>query len=188
MDARTTERARRESTALSSDSAATAVSNVREFKDEGCSARIDQRFDPVIVASFYGAITKKLMLEFSAWFRAYLMSLRPGTKFVMINDPRGVPSHSPVIRKIAVEEMGKLKTLMELHSLENIMIIDNTLLRGAITALSWLTGNRAHCAVKDMPEAITTASQALTRAGLPVPAGLHALSQEIPLPVLKKIG
>jgi hypothetical protein len=164
------------------------VSSVRELKDQGCSVLIDARFDPVLVASFYGMITPKLILEFSAWFRGYLTSLRPGTKYVMINDPRGVPSHSPMIRKIAGEEMKKLRTHMELHGLENIMIIDNALLRGAFTALSWLTGDRSHCAVKDMPEAITTALQALTRAGLPWPAGLDARWYESPRTVLKKIG
>jgi hypothetical protein len=164
------------------------VPNVRELKDQGCSALIDERFDPLIVASFYGLITPKLILEFSAWFRGYLTSLRPGTKFVMVNDPRGVPSHSPVVRKIAGEEMKKLRTQMELHSLQNIMIIDNTLLRGALTALSWLTGDRTHCAVKDMPEAIRTALEALTRAGLPVPDGVDAMSYEVPLPALKKVG
>jgi hypothetical protein len=164
------------------------MSNVRELKDQGCSALIDERFDPVIVASFYGVITPKLLRDFSVWFRGYLASLRPGTKFVMINDPRGVPAHAPVLRKIAVEEIRKLRVLMELHALENIMIIDNTLLRGAITALYWLTDNKVHCAVKDMPEAIATALEAMTRAGLPVPAGLDAMSYEIPLPMLKKIG
>jgi hypothetical protein len=162
------------------------VSKVRELKDQGGSVLIDERFDPLIVASFYGVITPKLITEFSGWFRGYLMALRPHTKFVMINDPRGVPSHSPVIRKIAVEEMKKLRAMIELHSLENIMIIDNTLLRGAITALNWLTGNRAHCVVKDMPEAITTAVQALIRAGFPVPDGLDPLRYEVPLPALQK--
>ena len=161
--------------------------NVLELKDHGCSLLIDQRCDPVIIASFYGIITPKLLLEFSAWFRGYLMALRPGTKFVLINDPRGVSSHSPVIRKIAVGEMKKLRTLMELHSQENIMIIDNTLLRGAVTALSWLTGNKAHHAVKDLPEAIEVASEALTRAGLPIPVGLDALSREARLRVPKKV-
>jgi hypothetical protein len=161
------------------------VAKVRVLEDDGCSTVIDQSFDPVIIVSFHGVITKKLLLEFVAWYREYLASLRPGNKFVMINDPRGVPSHSPTLRKIATEEMKKLAAVRHLHSLQNILIIDNALLRGAITALGWIANNDVGHPVKDMQDAIATALEALTEAGLPLPDGLDPASYRAPLPTKK---
>jgi hypothetical protein len=163
------------------------VSKVRMLTDDGCSVLIDETFSPVVIVSFYGVITKKLLLEFVAWYREYLGSLRPSQKFVMINDPRGVPTHSPTLRKIAAEEMQKFAASMKMHNLHNILIIDNALLRGAITAIGWLINKDVGYAARDMHDAITVALRALTSAGLPLPVGLEATSYRAPRPALNKL-
>lgn len=164
------------------------MSKVRILQDQDCTALIDQRFERVVIVSFCGAVSEKLLREFVAWYRGHILSCRAGAEFVMINDPSRVSRHLPGNRKVAADELKKLGPLMERYSLENILIVDNALLRGALTALGWLTGTKkVGTPVKDMPEAIATALRALTRVGLPVPAGLDA-SYQAPLSELKKAG
>jgi hypothetical protein len=62
------------------------------------------------------------------------------------------------------------------------LIVDRAVVRGALTAIGWLTNDKVGLPVKDMHEAITTADQALTRAGLRMPAGLDAARYRAPLP------
>ena len=162
------------------------MSKVQKLQDQGCIVLVDQRFEPVIIVSFCGAVSEKLLREFIAWYRGYLMSLQAGGKFVMINDPSRVTVHLPGNRKVGAEELKKLSPLMELHQLDNILVIDNALLRGALTAVGWLLGSKkVGTLVKDMPEAITTALRALTSRGLAVPAGLD-VNYQAQLPAVQK--
>jgi hypothetical protein len=148
---------------------------------------IDARFPPVIIRSYIGTTTEKMVRESGAWIGKYLSSLRSSAKIVLITDTRAVLTTDPKMRKIAAEEAKKLEPLMRAHEVESIVIINSVMLRCAITAISWLTSLNLSPA-KDPEDAFRLASESLARVGQTLPLGLMSTTYRIPTTPMSKAG
>jgi hypothetical protein len=69
----------------------------------------------MVVCTYFGLTTEKLVRESSAWLSPYMSSLPSNAKLVLVSDTRAVPTSDSKVRKIASEEFKKLEPLMRAH-------------------------------------------------------------------------
>ncbi len=142
------------------------------------SARLtfDDRFLPVVVVTFSGTNN----LEACRWFAArhtevMRAALNGGERIVLITDARRVVRPSPEVRRFFAEWSSSIPPELHAVSLGSVSVVDNPPLRGALTAVSWISARaRKVVAVPTMEEAVALAFELLDAAGVPRPVGLRA--------------
>jgi hypothetical protein len=164
------------------------MSEVREFRDGEASVVLDARFPAMVVSTYFGLTTEKLVRESSAWLGKYMSGMPNNAKLVMVSDTRAVPTSDSKVRKIASEEFKKLEPLMRGHDVEIIIIVNNGMLRGAITAISWLTSSRMLVPAKDLEDAFRLAGESLAKVGKALPLGLTGATYRVPTTAARKTG
>jgi hypothetical protein len=147
------------------------MSEVREFRDRGSSMVFDDTFFPVIIRTYSGVTTERLVRETIAWLGEYLTKLPKQPKVVLISDTREVPSTDPKGRKFAAESSKTLEPHMRAHNVDAIVILTNPVLRGAIRAICWISDLKLMPA-KDLGDALRLAAESLAKVGRTLPFGL----------------
>lgn len=149
------------------------MDEVREFRDGASSMVFDASFLPVIIRTYYGSTTEKLVRESVAWLNEYLASVPRRARIVLISDTSALTATDPKSRKAAAEFSKAFEHQMRAHNVEIVVILSNPVLRGAIKAISWLTGMNLAPA-KDLEDALRLASESLAKVGERLPFGLTA--------------
>lgn len=149
------------------------MGDVREFRDGASSMVFDASFMPVIIRTYFGSTTEKLVRESVAWLNEYLASVPRHPRIVLISDASGVTATDPKGRKVAAELSKALEPQMRAHNVEVVVILGNPVLRGAIKAISWITGLNLAPA-KDFEDALCLARESLAKVGGTLPFGLTA--------------
>lgn len=160
---------------------------VREFRDGGASIVMDASFLPVMINTYSGVTTEKLLRESCAWMNEYLSKQLRHPKIVAIADTRTVTTTDSKIRKVAAEESKKLEAQMLAHNVETIVILDNAILRGAIKAVGWITSLKLKPA-KNLEEALRFADESLASVGQTLPNGLRAATYRAPTARMRNSG
>ncbi len=146
--------------------------------EAGDLIRLDASFFPVVVTTWYGATTERAIREYYRWVRQMgARAKAERTQMVNITDAGlgGVPT-APVRRLISdlTKELDQDGFRAFMHS---ITVIDNVLVRGALTAIAWVHGDLNTPTVATRIEALERAAAILKPFGVEVPGLVRGLSE-----------
>jgi hypothetical protein len=143
----------------------------RSFASTGGSLVVDDRYFPLILSRWSGEITMEVIQQHIAFLTGMLDRARAeGLLVAEVSDGREAERPPATMRKLLAERVEDLfgrypEMLRPTH-----VVIDNPVLRGVLTAMSWLTRQPLEIrAYRTLPEAI--------RAGL---AQLHESARGTP--------
>jgi hypothetical protein len=154
---------------------------IQIFESDGCAVACDSRHLPVVFATWFGTSDEALVDRYFAWSGALNERLyRIGQRFVSITDTLEAQRPSPMVRKHISELTKAQPEWVEALTVANFIVLDNPVMRGTITALSWLIPDLRVTPVGTLIEAIERAHRALAEAGVPPPLALSAQSYRRP--------
>jgi hypothetical protein len=131
----------------------------------------DDRYGPLLVTTFIGVID----LEAARWFeevhtRAILRQVALGRRVVSVNDSTQTGSPTPELRKFWSEMAERTSPTVLTAMLGTFVVLDSALMRGALTAISWLSPVlRDIESFATLPLALKAGTERLAAAGTPVP-------------------
>lgn len=142
------------------------------FEDGESVIAIDERYAPVYLAAWYGAPTERTAREYFGWTTRVVeegIRLRRKTVIVVDSEHAGRPNAN--VRSLMAELSEAVPRSSEYLTV--FVALPNPLVRGALTAMQWLTRKVwPYTAVASRTEAITRALDTLRAAGVPAPVGL----------------
>lgn len=139
------------------------------------AAFIDARYAPLIVSCFVGDVD----LAVGKWYEDNLAEVilgetAGGRRVVNVNDASRSIRTSPDMRKFWAEMSERNSEMMAERTLGNIIVVTNPLMRGVITAVSWLNPRVAKMQVlPSFERAVAEAVSRLSGAGYPVKLPRH---------------
>jgi hypothetical protein len=142
---------------------------------------VDDRYSPLIVTTFLGETDLTLGKWFEEVHRRLILSQGvQGRRVLSIIDATRSIRPTPDMRRFWAEMSERTTPSMKEATLATFLVVDNALLRGAITAISWMSPSlRDLESFANIEAAMNEAFQRLARAGTPVaklPAELARLS------------
>lgn len=145
------------------------------WKDFGAGAVvIDDRYLPILVTTFFGEIS----LEAATWHGSTHQALvaaqaRRNARIITITDSSHTKAPPAEVRKYWAELTKNFPPAIKEATLAAFVVIENPVIRGVMTALSWLNPELRTVEVYDSVElAIRTARDRLRSAGQSVPPEL----------------
>lgn len=153
-------------------------------RDGETSVVVDSRAWPIVFATWFGAATEKLAEHyFEQQTRLFDRARREGQPFILISDTFAATRPSATARKRIAELTTAQPADVPGLSLSSYIVIENALIRGAVTALRWVTTSMdASETVESIDVAIERALAALDEAGVARPAGFRASDYRRPTP------
>lgn len=144
---------------------------------------IDDRYAPLVVSSFIGDVD----LSLGTWYEQITQRLissqfSQGRRVVNIHDASLATRTSAEMRKFWAEMSARNEATMQTKTLANLIVVTNPILRGVITAVSWLNPKVAKLQVfSSLDAAVKTALGLLESAGTPValPHGGYQLHAQV---------
>lgn len=134
---------------------------------------LDESAWPIIYARFRGTATTDDYDLYARWYEAHLArALASGTKIIAISDTTpGVTVSSDVRRHITSWMTGLDQLPAARASLANYVVVDGMVIRGVLTAMGWVTGNRMAgvTTVATVENAWEAATKTLKEAGIAPP-------------------
>lgn len=98
---------------------------------------------------------------------------------VYVVDARGLSMPSAVVRRYWADRVNESRNVLE-AMLGTFIVVDNTFLRGALTAIAWMTdAARLLSYTPNLDDAVARANATLTERGLP-PAKFHPATHSVP--------
>jgi hypothetical protein len=149
------------------------MDKVREFRDGESGMVWDASFQPVIIRTYYGCTTDKLVRDTIAWLSEYLTNSPRRAKTILISDTSAVAATDSKGRRVAAEMTKALQPSMRAHNVEVVVILGNPVQRAAIKAIGWVTEVNLAPA-RDLQDALRVASESLAKVGETLPLGLTA--------------
>ena len=146
----------------------------------------DARHFPLVVITWFGEMNEATYRQFHDWMCSVVERAQAeGTKVAMVNDARNARRPPPTVRKYIAELTDSMVGEFEAYSVDNFIVIDNALVRGALTAMQWLSN--ARWGVRPVPslaEALERALRLLEAENIPVPPvdPQHYPAHEMPKP------
>jgi hypothetical protein len=132
---------------------------------------LDARNFPILIVTVFGEADQVVVRRIFEWRAAMFERAKAsGTRAVVVADIRPAKRPPPLIRKLAAELIDANPMPAE-QAMPSFLVLDNALLRGALTALQWITTRKTkHCLVKDLQDALAGAMGALIEVGLDPPS------------------
>jgi hypothetical protein len=133
---------------------------------EGSEASFDARFAPIYVTQFRG----RIQLESAEWLDKvaspiFARALSEGKPAFYIVDARGMQSPPATVRRYWADSIERNRAQLS-QMLGTIVVVDNAILRGALTAINWLTGRgNAISYVTTFTEAVVEGNRLLSAGG-----------------------
>lgn len=129
-------------------------------------AAIDDTHLPVVITTFRGHIE----LEMAQWHHGVTSTVlnpryRAGQPLIYVTDARAMHVPSAVVRKYWADIMKENEAMMN-SLLGNWVVMDNPIMRGALTAIEWFSPLKRRIQyVANMEQAVSGANECLTQAG-----------------------
>lgn len=145
---------------------------------------IDDGAPGVLIATWFDEPTVALVDAYFDWHETYLERVRKARgRFVSVTDTYATKRPSPTARRRIAERMDALGDDATTSTIASYVIVESALLRGAITALSWLHAPLEGTVAVGTPAlAIEAALRDLDAAGIPRPARLTPQTYQRPAP------
>ena len=151
------------------------------FESEGCAVHCDTRYMPVVFVTWFGLSNVELVDQYFAWSDAFNQrAYAQGQRYVMITDTLQGERPSPLVRKHISELTNAQPEHVDALTVESLIVIDSPIMRGTITALSWLIPDFNVVPVKTLAIAIDRAFASLAAENIEPPTGLSVDSYQRP--------
>jgi hypothetical protein len=141
----------------------------------GDAIAMDDSHFPIIVATWFGSATEPAVRAYFAWLHA-LVARSASEKVPVINVTDAGPAANPSadVRRLIAELSLDLerKGGLEAFVYPAYVVIENALIRGALTAIGWMHGNMRVKNVGTCAQALDLALADLARGGHRAPPGL----------------
>lgn len=133
---------------------------------------LDDSLYPVLVTRWAGETTLEELERFIAWYDGQLKKAIERKDLIFsISDAGSLLKSAPPVRKRVAEWMN-LKTEAEVAVvLYSIMIIQNPIIRGVLTAVTWMSNRKETKIMRSVEDALALAETALPERGIPLPQG-----------------
>lgn len=149
--------------------------------DPGGSIVLDDRYEPILIATWFGAPGAESIRRFFAWNDAVLARARLRGGYVLITDSNEAKRPAPLERRLISELTAAMPEDATALNVGNYVVLNNPLIRGALTAMQWLSPSPwAITTVASCAEAITRSLADLEQAKLSAPSGLVAADYKAP--------
>jgi hypothetical protein len=131
---------------------------------------IDDRYTPLIITTFFGETDLALGRWFEDVHKKLLLSHgAQGRRILSIADATMAVKPTPDMRRFWAELSDRSTPTMKEATLATFLVVNSALIRGAITAISWMSPSlRDLESFGTVDEAIREAFQRLARAGTPI--------------------
>lgn len=135
---------------------------------------LDETYFPVLIATWSGRANETTVRAFYDWSARVMRRARQeGARVVQISDAGQAERPDPVVRKLLAQLADAQSEEHEGVTIATIVVLESAVLRGAMTAIGWLTRRSLDVvSVADMPTAIRRARELLTKAGQIPPSHL----------------
>jgi hypothetical protein len=98
---------------------------------------IDTSHPTLLITTWFGSPTLGLVEAYTEWFVRFVERSRSaGQKFVILDDAIRAGRPAPPVRGL----LAKIQCPSEVV-VDRVVVVDSAAIRGALTALSWITGN-----------------------------------------------
>jgi hypothetical protein len=98
---------------------------------------IDTSHLPLLITTWFGSPTLGLVEVYTEWFVRFVERSRAsGRKFVILDDAIRAGRPAPPVRGL----LAKIQCPSDVV-VDRVVVVDSAAIRGALTALSWITGN-----------------------------------------------
>jgi hypothetical protein len=98
---------------------------------------IDTSHLPLLITTWFGSPTLGLIEVYSEWLARFVEKSRSsGSKFVILDDAIRAGRPAPPVRGLLAKVQCPIDVVVD-----RVVVVDTAAIRGAITALSWITGN-----------------------------------------------
>lgn len=98
---------------------------------------IDTSHLPLLITTWFGSPTIGLVEVYSEWLVRFVeRSRKDGRKFVILDDAIRAGRPAPPVRAL----LAKIQCPADVV-IDRVVVVDTAAIRGALTALSWITGN-----------------------------------------------
>jgi len=136
----------------------------------------DARYFPVLWVTWWGEANELLIRRYFEWNNAMLLrASAEGSKFANITDARCASLPSATVRRLVANLTDESPPAGNLLNVGTYLIHDNAFVRGAVTAVQWLSQRDLKIvAVSDLRSGIARAVASLAKSGISAPQGLDA--------------
>ncbi len=157
------------------------MEGIEVFEGTGGTVIADARYAPLYIATWYDQPAEDVIRPFFAWnLRIVEQALRDGG-YVLITDSTRSERPAPVERRLIAELTEAMPPEGTERCLGSYVVVDNPLIRGALTAMQWLGANPWNfISVKTCAEAIRRGLENMAEAGMPLPSDLDPDRYEAP--------
>ncbi|MFV8756429.1 hypothetical protein ACNOYE_38265 [Nannocystaceae bacterium ST9] len=143
---------------------------ILRLQGQDCSVVFDTRSLPIVFATWSGVPDLELIDAYFATQVQQSTILRPsGRKMIIISDCRTMGRATPVARKRIAELSDAQRELFGATMLGSCTVFSSALIRGVLTALSWLDPGLRVPTFATLEAAVAWAAQQLVAAGVAVP-------------------
>ena len=119
-----------------------AVPDVIWERDGDATLVADARYFPLIISTFTGATTEKIMCRYFAWNNAQAERAdRENTKFITLSDARLAKRPDATVRKTIAELSDEAPAALHERHLPSVLVLESAIVRGALTAIQWMSRN-----------------------------------------------
>ncbi len=144
--------------------------------DGATSIIIDERSHPVIVTTWFGEATVGIVDEYYDWLGPRLAQAHAtGERLVLMNDTFAIERPTPMVRKRLAEKTEAQNPVHGKAIVGSVVVIESALVRGAVTALSWILPSLSSSVfVGSIGEGIEASLTIVAREGLRAPSNLRS--------------
>ena len=152
---------------------------LQRYTDGSAELVIDEGYAPLIVMTWFGEPTNQLIDKYLGWARELIAdNVANDRKIAVVADCREVVRPDATVRRYYADHAEDDPSLII-----SVAVIDSALVRGALTAIRWVLGDRfAVVSVPTLEEAFERAFEAVEAVGLTAPREALA-DYEVPTPL-----
>ena len=153
--------------------------------DGATSIIIDERTLPIVVTTWFGEATERIIDDYFDWFGARLARARASReRFVLLTDTYAIERPTPMVRKrLAERTKAQNPADAKAATIGSVVVIENALVRGAVTALGWILPSLSDSEfVGSIGEAIDSSLALLAKEGLAPPPRFSRATYRRPPP------
>lgn len=132
--------------------------------DGASECALDSRHLPLLITTWFGSPTLALVERYAQWFDEFVEASRiAGRRFVILDDTTLAERPAPSVRG----RLSKLECPSEVV-IDRVVVVQARAIRGAVTALSWITGKAIKTA-SSAEDGVHLCLERLDSAGVPRP-------------------
>ncbi len=140
------------------------------FVDGRAAIVINDSFAPLLISTSFGATTEKLTRETFDWLHQFAAGVRKrGEHYVTVIDARQADRPPAVVRNLISMLTDELRAATPGAELGSLFIAESALVRGAITAIIWVSRSSWQpILVRSCEEAFAKGAELLRQKGVAV--------------------